>query len=532
MGIFDVFKKKAKIPQQIDRPNETVNIVNQVSASGRTNATQVDIDFDTINSIKSTFVAFDVETTGLSASIDRIVEVGAVFFVNGVPAHRYQTLINPGVKISAAATNVNHITNEMLEKALQETVVYPQLIDFLGEAINGNIIMCAHNASFDFEFLCKTLSRLGYNANITYVDTLSLSRKYVRSLENHRLATVGNHFGFTNIEAHRAGSDAELCGKILCGVLDLISENIEKEKKRIQNSVPTQEELEVCAFIQNSLSLKGVDVEKLRFRKNSSNYVEATCLYPFLKFKLTRKRKYIIVSKNAAIENPLPMESCTEGEGGATYVRVYFNNPYDLMPFSDYFLIKYNHYHKSMLDYSSQNSYTRKEAERIIKTMRYITREEEEIILSSVRNQKYEDIPPIEFNKRIDKEDVKIVAMNNRCPLSEVININDWEKGYDVGSPYYYEGERARKEGKIDEAIVLFDKARYYGYEAPALYESYAKAFRQIKDYSNEILIIDEFLSRNTYGKEGVFSARRDKVIKLLFTQQESEHKVQKTAPE
>lgn len=151
---------------------------------------------------------------------------------------------------------------------------------------------------------------------------------------------------------------------------------------------------------------------------------------------------------------------------------------------------------------------------------------------SSVRNQKYEDIPPIEFNKRIDKEDVKIVAMNNRCPLSEVININDWEKGYDVGSPYYYEGERARKEGKIDEAIVLFDKARYYGYEAPALYESYAKAFRQIKDYSNEILIIDEFLSRNTYGKEGVFSARRDKVIKLLFTQQESEHKVQKTAPE
>lgn len=70
MGIFDVFKKKAKIPQQIDRPNETVNIVNQVSASGRTNATQVDIDFDTINSIKSTFVAFDVETTGLSASID------------------------------------------------------------------------------------------------------------------------------------------------------------------------------------------------------------------------------------------------------------------------------------------------------------------------------------------------------------------------------------------------------------------------------------------------------------------------------
>ena len=71
MGIFDVFKKKAKIPQQIDRPNETVNIVNQVSASGRTNATQVDIDFDTINSIKSTFVAFDEVFSSKISSVQK-----------------------------------------------------------------------------------------------------------------------------------------------------------------------------------------------------------------------------------------------------------------------------------------------------------------------------------------------------------------------------------------------------------------------------------------------------------------------------
>lgn len=390
MGIFDIFRKKPNPIQQPDRLTETVKSLNRVFTPGKTDATQIEVDSATADSIKSTFIAFDVETTGLSASLNRIVEVGAVVFVNGVPARKYQTLVNPGVRISASASDVNHITNEMLEKAPKEEIVYPQLIEFLGEALQGKVIMCAHNARFDFEFLCNTLSRLGYDANIKYVDTLYLSRKHIKGLENHKQSTVGNHFGFTNEEAHRAGSDAEMCGKIVCGILDTITIELEEEKKRVHHLIPTQEELEVCAFIQNSLTLKGADVEKLRFRRNSSNYVESTCLYPFVKFKFTRKGKYIIVSNNAAAASNLPTENCTESEGGATYVRAYFCNPYDLEPFADYLFVTYKHCHKSMLDYSCQSSYTRREAERIINTMKHITREEEEALLTSVGNRQYE----------------------------------------------------------------------------------------------------------------------------------------------
>lgn len=57
----------------------------------------------------------------------------------------------------------------------------------------------------------------------------------------------------------------------------------------------------------------------------------------------------------------------------------------------------------------------------------------------------------------------------------------------------YREGS-GRKNGKVDEAIALFDKARYNGYDAPALYDSYAKAYRKIKDYDNEILILEKEL--------------------------------------
>ena len=83
----------------------------------------------------------------------------------------------------------------------------------------------------------------------------------------------------------------------------------------------------------------------------------------------------------------------------------------------------------------------------------------------------------------------------------------------------YREGS-GRKNGKVDEAIALFDKARYNGYDAPALYDSYAKAY---KDYDNEILILDEGIMRKTRHDVGALAARRDKAIKLLFAKQEAE---------
>lgn len=174
--------------------------------------------------IRENFIAFDVETTGLSPTSDRIVELGAVIFSNGMVQKTFSSLVNPGVFIPASASAVNHITNAMLASAPSEQELYPQLMDFLGGALSGNIIMCAHNAKFDFSFLCNTLSRLGFQASFHYVDTLSLSRKYLRGLTNYKQNTIEAYFGLTNSAAHRAASDAENCGHILCCLLDAAEE--------------------------------------------------------------------------------------------------------------------------------------------------------------------------------------------------------------------------------------------------------------------------------------------------------------------
>lgn len=206
-----------------DLMNKTKAVHKRTTHKSKGNARAVMLPADEIvETLKGRFIAFDVETTGLSPVFDRIVEIGAVLFIDGKPYQYFSTLVNPMKKISDAASAVNQITNEMLETAPLEDEVYPSLIEFLDEAMAGNTILCAHNAKFDLDFLCNTFSRLGFDADFRYVDTLSLSRKYIRGLRSYRLETVAKCFGLINSNAHRADSDAEICGSVLCRLLDHI----------------------------------------------------------------------------------------------------------------------------------------------------------------------------------------------------------------------------------------------------------------------------------------------------------------------
>lgn len=116
------------------------------------------------------------------------------------------------------------------------------------------------------------------------------------------------------------------------------------------------------------------------------------------------------------------------------------------------------------------------------------------------------------FGKRGDASG----KFDKRCPLHKIQNASDPDKGFQLGYPLYTKAEELRKKGDISGAIVLLNEARYYGYDAPALYTAYVMAYRQLKDYESEIAMIDEFLSRNTYGKDKQFIDRRKKAVALL----------------
>ena len=110
---------------------------------------------------------------------------------------------------------------------------------------------------------------------------------------------------------------------------------------------------------------------------------------------------------------------------------------------------------------------------------------------------------------------------STRCGLPAVRNLSDPDAGYREGSEFYYLGERLRSLGQEEDALILLNHARAMGYQYGVLYESYCKIYRARRDYEQELILIDEYLSRSPSKRERpLFEDRREKTAALLQRQQ------------
>src|SRR5512142_226372 len=104
-----------------------------------------------------TLAFLDVETTGLNAYLgDRICEIAIVRSFRDEVETRYQTLVNPGRRISPGAAAVNHITDEDVADAPRFWVI----AEAVRELLEGAIVVC-HNAPFDLSFVTTEMQRVG-----------------------------------------------------------------------------------------------------------------------------------------------------------------------------------------------------------------------------------------------------------------------------------------------------------------------------------------------------------------------------------
>ena len=526
MGLFDkLLKKKESFTSQNNinstPQNNTSSFPNNPVSRGNVIANKVVLSKDALSAISHRFISFDVETTGLSPTNDRIIEVGAVLFENGEASKQYGSLINIHASIPASATAVNHITNDMIISAPDEKTVFSALVSFFGDAINEKTIICAHNATFDMSFLCESLMRMGYTGSIQFVDTLSLSRELLSGLPNYKQDTVASHYNIINSQSHRAVSDAEVCGRILNELIKLKKSEVQKRISAFEASQPNEEEKEICAAIQKIIIDKGGSIDYLGYYKNSSNYVDVIYLCKILRFRITKKGKYMLVDKAFASKLQMYTEQCTMSEGGTDFVRVFFDNITDLEMLSDYIYKSYCKHRKEAVDYLKNNK-RRNEYFESPTMLNSISTEEMFKLLESAENRKNNNpgtILDCSSEKTIIKRsDIVINPVNNRVSLDEIKSINDFDKGFDEGYKYWEEGDTLRKEGDLEKAIELFDLARYYGYNAPVLYDSYAMTYHKLKDYDNEIAILDEGIMRMKAqsGNTSQLEARQIKAIQSL----------------
>lgn len=178
------------------------------------------------------FIAFDLETTGILAGVDRIVEIGAVRFVDGEVDGVFSTLVDPLMSIPPGATKVNGITDDMVKGKPRVEELLEPLAEFCGEDV-----MIAHNAEFDTQFLIADIKKHEMKAPRGLIlDSYPMSKKVFPGLANYRLSTLVQHLNIPSAGFHRAEEDASYCGHLLLKMIEKISGS-HKNWPPIQNLV-------------------------------------------------------------------------------------------------------------------------------------------------------------------------------------------------------------------------------------------------------------------------------------------------------
>lgn len=154
---------------------------------------------------------FDLETTGISAFKDEIIEVAAVKVRNGQIIDEFSRLVNPGRPIPYAASAVNHIYNKMVEKEAFIDEVLPKFVDFVGDDV-----LVGHNIhSFDMQFIQRDCEKLfGKVLSNDYVDTLKISKMVFPYWAHRRLADLAEYYAIPYYGAHRALADCKINQKV------------------------------------------------------------------------------------------------------------------------------------------------------------------------------------------------------------------------------------------------------------------------------------------------------------------------------
>ena len=168
---------------------------------------------------KDEFVVFDLETTGFSAEVDQIIEIGAVKIKDGQITDRFSSFVNPKVPISFRIENLTGISDSMVMDAPVIEEILPKFLDFCKGAV-----LVAHNAEFDTSFITNKAEKMGIKTNYTYIDTVLLGQFAVPHLSNYKLDTLAKHLKVSLENHHRAVDDAQATADIFIKLIDIIAE--------------------------------------------------------------------------------------------------------------------------------------------------------------------------------------------------------------------------------------------------------------------------------------------------------------------
>ena len=264
-------------------------------------------------------MALDVETTGLDYFRDGIIEISLVHYFDGRVVDHFTTTMNPGVRITPSASEVNGYTNATISKAPLPYQVVKSVYNYITYCIEKDIPIIAHNGEFDLNFVIRLLERY-YDfgdKEITYCDTYRESF-IIEELESLRLNDVAAFFHIENPNAHNSYHDACTAAKIFIELVDnpindtMDSLYTEEELRKLDNYAYqppdfnlSQDELGICDYIKMRLKEK-FPKSNIFARKTRYGYMRLNYIYTFLIFRVCENSKWINIKEDFAISHNLP----------------------------------------------------------------------------------------------------------------------------------------------------------------------------------------------------------------------------------
>lgn len=153
--------------------------------------------------LPNSYVAIDIETTGLEPKSDKIIEIAGVLVENGTITAEKSTLVNPRQKLNEYVRELTGIQDAMLREAPGIEAVIGEYVDFC-----QNLPLLGHNIMFDYRFLKRAAVNQGLTFEKEGIDTLALSRKYMPAEQQKNLSSACAYFHVETETAHRASGDA------------------------------------------------------------------------------------------------------------------------------------------------------------------------------------------------------------------------------------------------------------------------------------------------------------------------------------
>lgn len=161
-------------------------------------------------SINDEIIIFDVETTGLSYSGDRLTEIGAVKLKNLQVVDSFNTKVNPNMHIPEKITELTGISDADVANAPQEDEAIRKFMEFCGE----DPVLAAHNANFDTNFINEACRRSNIDFNYNWIDTLVLCQAMLPEMGRYKLNLVAKNLKLGKFDHHHASDDALMLAKI------------------------------------------------------------------------------------------------------------------------------------------------------------------------------------------------------------------------------------------------------------------------------------------------------------------------------